>query len=658
MTKKKIVLYQPQQVDASIGRRSSGDMLPLEMLTIGAYPDRDGYEIVIVDGSLYTQEEAHRRAVRGVRGRAAVCDHRHPRLHGHRRLSLHDQGQGALPQAAARDRRLVRVGAPELQLATGLYDAVAFGQGELAFRDIVRAIDAGEPLDNVEGLALWRDGQVVKTPKRAVVGWDQVLNAAWHLLDIEPYRARQMEPGSHRHILRMPTPPAIGSRKPYFGITTSRATVARSRAPSVARRSSPIAVGRRCRPSGCSTTSPGCKSAGASTPSASTTPTSACIQKRTKDFAEGMLRRNLKFWWNAFIETHSILSYKPEVLDAIAQSGMYVAEIGAEAGTNEMMKRIGKPIHDDENIAAAVEMDKRGVCASVTYIIGYPGEGPDSMLATIDQCRRLHLAAPRARPTVWPFRPIPGTAMWDEAIALGYEPPRTIQEWGSIGEYHLEGDLARQDPARSAEAPFALPALRDAELRPRARQDRLVGAARRTPAARQRLEVRRDRGEGLRQAAQRAAQALPQARDLALVGRPGPQDRHSRQQVLEVDQGHDGDHGRLSGRVRAGWAHSGAFAFNFSGAYLNANAVNVGDTLYAQWVDARSGRDREHRFVGRDPLHDLPLGPALDSAELLIRRGAAKSLRCPRSMHSPRQATPTDQSPRSGSAKAVSCTGS
>jgi hypothetical protein len=103
-----------------------------------------------------------------------------------------------------------------------------------------------------------------------------------------------------------------------------------------------------------------------------------------------------------------------------------------------MMKKIGKPIHGDDNVEAAVEMDKRGICASVTYIIGYPGEERDSMLATIDQCRRLHVAAPLARPTVWPYRPIPGTVMWDQAIALGYQPPQKLEEWGSIGEYHLE----------------------------------------------------------------------------------------------------------------------------------------------------------------------------------------------------------------------------
>ena len=28
--------------------------------------------------------------------------------------------------------------------------------------------------------------------------------------------------------------------------------------------------------------------------------------------------------------------------------------------------------------------------------------------------------------------------MWDQAIELGYDPPKALQEWGSIGEYHLE----------------------------------------------------------------------------------------------------------------------------------------------------------------------------------------------------------------------------
>ena len=66
--KKKIVLYQPQQVDESLGLPSSKDLLPLELLTISAFPVADGYEIEIIDGSLYSPEEAHRRVIEACEG--------------------------------------------------------------------------------------------------------------------------------------------------------------------------------------------------------------------------------------------------------------------------------------------------------------------------------------------------------------------------------------------------------------------------------------------------------------------------------------------------------------------------------------------------------------------------------------------------------------
>ncbi|NUP95104.1 MAG: B12-binding domain-containing radical SAM protein [Planctomycetaceae bacterium] len=449
--KKKIVLYQPQQVDSTIGPPCSGDMLPLEMLTIAAFPDKEGYEVVIVDAHLYEQEEAHRRLLEACEGAFLyattgilgfmVTD-------GFRATSKVKQRFPKLPSIIGGWFASVR---PELQLATGLYDAVVLGQGEHAFLDVVQAIDAGTSLESIAGLALWRDGQVVKTEKRGVVGWDGVHNCAWHLLDIAPYRDRQLQQGSHKHILRMPTPPAIGSRKPYFGITYFSSYGCPEPCTFCC---SPIVTDRRWKAMPADRMLDDLQDLqqrwGFDTVRFHDA-NFGVLQKRTKEFAEGMLARDLKFWWNAFIETHSILSYKPDVLDAMAKAGMYVAEIGAEAGTNEMMKRIGKPIKDDDNIAAAVEMDKRGVCASVTYIIGYPGEGPESMIATIDQCRRLHVAAPLARPTVWPYRPIPGTAMWDEAISLGYQPPQKIEEWGSIGEYHLEETWPGKIPPHVAE---------------------------------------------------------------------------------------------------------------------------------------------------------------------------------------------------------------
>jgi len=451
--KKKIVLYQPQQVDASLGLPSSKDMLPLEMLSIANFPEREGYEIVIIDGSLYSTEEGTRRVIEACDGALLyattgilgfmVKD-------GFRATTAVKRQYPDLPCIIGGWFANVR---PDLQLQTGLYDAVALGQGEKLFLDIVHAIESGEPLDSVPGLALWRDGQLVKTEPRPVLAWDDIPTLPWHLIDIEPYKQHQLRAGSCGDVLRMPSPSSMGSdRESYFGITYYSSYGCPEPCTFCC---SPLVTNRRWK----------------------AMPADRMLddledlherwgfdvvrfhdanwgvmEKRVKQFAEGKLERKLPFKYNAFLETHSILHYDSSTLDAIADSGLYIAEIGAEAGTDEMMKQIGKPIQGDDNIDAAVEMDKRGVCASVTYIIGYPHEEADSMLATIDQCRRLHVAAPLARPTTWPYRPIPGTVMWDQAIELGYDPPKELIEWGSIGEYHLEETWPGKIPPHVADA--------------------------------------------------------------------------------------------------------------------------------------------------------------------------------------------------------------
>jgi radical SAM superfamily enzyme YgiQ (UPF0313 family) len=436
--KKKIVLYQPKQVDDTLGMESSKDMLPLELMTIAAFPLEDGYDVKIVDGSLYNGTEGHERFAQEAEGAMMVGT---TAILGY----MVTDSWMAMQHLKSRHPKIPAVIGgwfasvkPDLMLETGFYECVVIGQGEVTFREVVQAIDAGESLDAIEGIAYLRDGEVIRTPRRAVAGWDKIPNVPWHMLDIDPYREHQMRAQSAADVLRLPTPPWIGHGKPYFGITYFSSY------------GCPEPCGFCCSPE-ISMRRWKCMPADRMLDDIEELQQRwgfdsirmhdanfGVMQKRTRAFAEGLLERDLKIGWNSFIETNSILKYKPDTLDMMADSGMYVAEIGAEAGTDDMMRRIGKPIKGDDNIAAAVEMDRRGVQGSITYIIGYPGESEESMMATIDQCRRLHNAAPLARPNVWPFRPIPGTIMWDEAVALGYQGPRTIPEWGSIGEYHLE----------------------------------------------------------------------------------------------------------------------------------------------------------------------------------------------------------------------------
>jgi hypothetical protein len=192
--RKKIVLYQPKQVDESLGLPSSKDMLPLEMLAISAFPLEEGYEVVIVDGSLHDGESGHARLVE-------ACDG--AMLYGTTGILGYMVVDGwlATEKVKARFPDLPAVIGgwfasvrPDLQLETGLYDAVAHGQGEHTFMDIVRAVDAGEPLDSVP-------------VTRSAIQWTKTCAPP---SPSEDTKARRVPSGDQRGIDSLALPPTRG----------------------------------------------------------------------------------------------------------------------------------------------------------------------------------------------------------------------------------------------------------------------------------------------------------------------------------------------------------------------------------------------------------------------------------------------------------------
>ncbi len=434
----KIVLYQPQQSNHTRDGISSGDMLPLELMHVAAFPLHDGHSVTLVDGSLYDQDEAHRRLVEACRGADLFA------TTGILGWMVSDATSAAERVRAAHPQVRRFVGGwfasvmPHLYLRDGLFEAVVLGQGELTFRELVAAAQSGEPLEQVAGLALWRDGGVVRTDHRQVVGFDQLIDPAWDLIDFEPYRQRQLLANSPGHYVRMPGPPWIGRKKPYVGITYFSSFGCPEPCTFCC---SPQVTNRRWK------AKPAAKILddlqmlqerwGGFDVVRFHDANFGVMEKRTREFAEGLLERDMRIGWNAFIETYSVNNYKESTLDACAASGYYVAEVGAETGHPDTMKRIGKPIVGDANFQAAARLHDRDIWASITYIIGFPYEPEESMMATIDEARRVQLRCPNSSTHVLPFRPIPGTKMYDQSLELGFRPPDDIHRWGNIGEYHL-----------------------------------------------------------------------------------------------------------------------------------------------------------------------------------------------------------------------------
>ncbi len=440
--RQKIVLYSPQLADETGRLRASKDVLPLSLLTVAAWPLADGYEVVLIDGNLTSQEEAHSKVLEACEGALVYGTTGILGFQVTDAFCCSQKVRARFPGLKTIVGGWFASVAPELQLTTGFYDAVCLGQGELTFREFVQAADAGEPFDSVPGLALWRDGQVVRTAPRPAVGWEELLECPWHLIDFDEYRRQQFAQGSERLIERVPRPPSIPAPQEFSSISYYSSF-------------------------GCPENCTFCCAPGVTGRRWKAMPAERMLddmqalherwgfevvrffdanwgvsEERARTFAEGLLERELPIQYYVMIQGDSVLRAAPETLDLLAESGMYGANIGAETASEEFVSVVGKRGIGEDNYHAARELDRRGVTTWVTFIIGFPHEPETAMMATLDQARRIHVDCPHSHPVVWTYCPIPGTPMYEQALGLGFEAPTTLPGWGEFVEYHPAGPFA------------------------------------------------------------------------------------------------------------------------------------------------------------------------------------------------------------------------
>jgi len=430
---KRLVLFLPRRNDPARGEEVHADLLPLELLQIASGPAAEGYEIVLVDAMI------HDRYLERV---LEACDG--ALLFASSAILGYQVLDGYLVARAVRERfprlPIVQGGwfpsvVPELYLASGVADAVGLGQGELTFLDLVHAIESGADLEGVEGLALLRDGALHRTAPRAVVGFDRFHPVPWHLLEYERYVERQLAPRAHkvRHVMSLgarwkrSTPPRGFSLFSSFGCPTACTFCC-----------SPLVTGRRWK----------------AIPGDALAEQVAELQerfrfdvvrfqdanwgvaeKRTRDFCAGLERRGVRVFWNATIEIETVTRYADATLDALGAAGCYLLWLGAESGTREMQERIKKHIEIEHIPSSIARLAERGITPGTFWIIGFPGESEESMLATLREAARVKRLFPGAGSDVYPFRAIPGTEDFARALELGWSAPSTFEEWGQCFEW-------------------------------------------------------------------------------------------------------------------------------------------------------------------------------------------------------------------------------
>jgi anaerobic magnesium-protoporphyrin IX monomethyl ester cyclase len=75
------------------------------------------------------------------------------------------------------------------------------------------------------------------------------------------------------------------------------------------------------------------------------------------------------------------------------------------------------------------------VAVNFPFIVCFPNESDESLLASIDVAKRLRAMSPNFQTPIYYFKPYPGTPITDDAIREGFEPAQTLEEWADFDWY-------------------------------------------------------------------------------------------------------------------------------------------------------------------------------------------------------------------------------
>jgi len=267
-------------------------------------------------------------------------------------------------------------------------DIILRGEGEKTIIELLRALEYKQPLDNVPGISYRQDGKVISTKVRSTtIDLDSLPFLAYHLLPWRRYKPHAPH----------------GRAFPFAAIITSR--------------------GCPYRCSYCSKPIFGNKFRGQSPERvveevayyqekfgikelAFYDDVFTLNKKRACAIADEILKRGIKICWTC--ETRVNLVDK-ELLRHMKQAGCYAIAYGIESASPEILNILNKDITLEQVEEAVGITQEVGLQTIGYFMIGSPGESPETIDQTIQFAKRLKLDFAQFAITT----PFPGTELYN-----------------------------------------------------------------------------------------------------------------------------------------------------------------------------------------------------------------------------------------------------
>ena len=403
MGRPRIVLYNP---------RAPYFAMPLALLAVGSALDRSRFEVVVVDGRFEADPVA--RVLAATDG--AVC----LGISVLTGLPIRDALTVTQAVRAARPRCRIVWGGwhPSLFPLETLHesgaDAVVVGQGEATFQEVVERLVAGDGLQGVDGVVAPAGAalgeELVLNPPRATRDLNALPAHDYSLIDVDRYfsskRERQLDyitsQGCRFRCTFCADPTVYG--RAWFGLEPARVGDELER---LWTRYQFTDVGFQDE-------------------------TFFTHANRVASIAEEILMRRLRFTWMATMRADQGARLDEAVLATCRQAGLRRVMIGLESGSQAMLDWMKKDIRLAQVFETAEKCRRHAIEVLFNLIVGFPGETPESIRATLDIAKTLRAYGPGVQIALFYYRPYPGTPITDELARRGHPLPRSLEAWAAI----------------------------------------------------------------------------------------------------------------------------------------------------------------------------------------------------------------------------------
>ena len=399
-----IVLYNPQSSP------NKKPVLPMSLLAVGALLEgKHDYEIV--DGNLVPDGQDTLARVIESRGADILGVTVMPGPQLVDALPIARNLKARFPQLTIAWGGYLPTMHPQTVLESGVVDYVLRGHNEAGFRDLVSSIREGHSPGDLPGLG-YRDetGRVRLNPMGAVPDIDQLPDFPYARVAVERYvRPTFMGTRTISHHASYGCPfrcnfCAVVNMVDGRYSAQSAAHVARvverlvreHRANAVEFHDNNFFVG----------------------------------ESRVAEFCERIRHLGIGWWGYGRIDT--MLKFSDRTWSLLRDSGLKMVFMGAEAGSDEVLRRMNKGglQTTDQALEIAARMQRFGIVPEMSFVLGNPPDPEQDVTRTLEFVRRVKAVNRATEIILYLYSPVPVAGdMLNAAAASGFEFPRTLDDW-------------------------------------------------------------------------------------------------------------------------------------------------------------------------------------------------------------------------------------